>query len=383
MKHLLSNSIIHRLRTWAWVTVLGIVGVSCGLEDGTITGTDFEREYLRQLPPQRSTLAPDIDSAYYLTFWVSVVFFVAIVAAMGYFVWKYRRSVHPKPEPTGHNDALEIFWTVTPVILFVIIFVIGWDGYMKGVRAPENALDIRVEAAQWKWEIEHENGVVENNTLTLPVNQPVRLIMTSQDVLHAFYVPEFRVKRDIVPGMFSSVWFEATHEGEYHLRCAEYCGAPEDLEGEESPETVGPFGDGNTGHSAMRAVVNIVSAEEYEAFLAAGPPMPAECASLATEAEQMVCWGGLQWNSGGCTACHNGQAAPDMGRVGRLLREGGEEQLMGGRTVTVTEEYIVESILQPQAKIVPGYSAVMPAYRFSENQLNALIAYIRSMEESP
>ena len=162
MKHLLSISIIHRLRTWLWVTLLGIIGVSCGLEDGTITGTDFEREYLRQLPPQRSTIAPDIDSAYYLTFWVSVVFFVAIVAAMGYFIWKYRRSVHPKPEPTGHNDALEIFWTVTPVILLVIIFVIGWDGYMKGVQAPENALDIRVEAAQWKWEIEHENGVVES-----------------------------------------------------------------------------------------------------------------------------------------------------------------------------------------------------------------------------
>ena len=202
--------------------------------------------------------------------------------------------------------------------------------------------------------------------------------MSSSDVLHAFYVSDFRVKRDVVPGMYSTVWFEANQTGEYDVQCAEYCGAPEGVGPEE-----GQFGNGNAGHSAMRAKVNVVTAEEYAEFCAEGPPMPADCQALEGEAAQLACWGEQMFSAYGCSTCHNGQAAPSMGRVGMLLRTGGEENLMGGLTTPVTEDYIRESIVMPQAKIVPGYSAVMPPFRLSDNQLDAMVEYIRSLEDSP
>lgn len=382
-----------------------------------------------QLPPQLSTLAPDVDWVYYFIYWLSVAFFVVICAVMVWFVIRYRRTAGVRSTPTGHNTPLEIFWTFTPLILLFFLFEWGFDGYMKGLVAPPNAIQMRVRGQQWSWEFEQPNGITEIGELKVPVGRPVKLIMSSNDVLHSFFVPDFRVKRDVIPGMFTTVWFEATHvsghyeidggrpcttdgecgrgnecipnavavaEGENAARCGtltrcgtgqpecpsgyecheqgycwnpvqvfctEYCGAPEGSRG-------------NSGHSAMLARVNVMTQSQYDRFMEEGPPMPVEC---ETAPNPTACWGEQLYTKNGCNACHftDGQLqqpAPNWGGIFSRTRT------VGGQTVETTEDYLRESILQPQAKIVDGYTGVvMPPYRMSENQLNAIIAYMRTL----
>ncbi|MDH5493024.1 MAG: cytochrome c oxidase subunit II, partial [Myxococcales bacterium] len=175
------------------------------------------REGTLQLPPQLSTLAPEVDGMYYAIFWWSVILFVLIVGAMLFFVVKYRRRPGHEARPTGHSTLIEVLWTFAPLLLLAYFFHRGFTGYMDGVVAPANAIDIRARAMQWNWEFTHQGEVRQMNELTIPVGQPVRMIMSSSDVLHAFFIPEFRVKKDVVPGMFTTLWFEATETTEEPL----------------------------------------------------------------------------------------------------------------------------------------------------------------------
>ncbi len=215
-----------------------------------------------QLPEQMSTVAGDIDWLYYFIYWLSVVLFVAIIGAMLYWAIKYRERKGHKAEPTGHNMPLEIAWTIAPLFILAFLFHKGFVGYMDMAVAPAGSMEIRVNAKQWGWEFVYPNGGSDSE-LHVPVHKPVKLVMGSADVLHSFFVPALRVKRDVVPGMFTSVWFEATHTGQDDIMCAEYCGGrSKDVNGNELPFAQ------MTGHWSMHSLIHV----ETEAGLHEIPP---------------------------------------------------------------------------------------------------------------
>lgn len=385
-----------------------------------------------QLPPQFSTIAPLVDEMYMLIYWISVAFTVVIVAAMLYFMWKYRRRPGVKAKPTGHSTAMEILWTFTPLVMLGVLFHQGFEGYVYGAVAPEDSIEVRVRGMQWNWEFEHRNGVIAPlNELQVPVNQPVKLIMSSSDVLHSFFIPTMRVKRDVVPGMYSTLWFESVlrtdniDDGEARactedancpegfwcggrvgaegrtcvipIFCTEYCGASSGITRSAFDD---PDGEGrNSNHSTMMADLIVTSEENYNQFIELGPPPPSNCitqdaASAVVEGElpeilavgetnyDMSCWGEALYTNSGCTACHavDGvaqQPAPNWAGIW-----GNERPLVEGAAEQGDADYIRQSILQPQSQIVAGYAGVnMPPYRFSDNQLNAISAYIRALSE--
>lgn len=329
-----------------------------------------------QLPPQMSTFAPDVDWMYLFLFWLSVASFVAIVAVMVYFVVKYRRRPGVEAVPTGHgNTALELAWTFLPLIVLVFLFHEGFRVYVHESVPPQNTVDIHVTGKQWSWEFTHSNGVTETNEAKIPVHTPVRLIMSSVDVLHSFFVPDFRIKRDVVPGMYTTLWFEATElstdERPVHVFCAEYCGA---LKGSTNGDQR------NTNHSTMMADLHIIPQEAYQTFLREGGGPPAECASLP-EDQIPVCWGEYIYSHNGCNGCHGVDGvrnAPGPNWKGFF---GHELTLEGGEAVTADEAYVRQSILDPGSQVVEGFPNVMPPYRLRDPEIEAVTAYIRSLDE--
>ena len=312
-----------------------------------------------QLPERASTLASHVDTLYMEIFWISVVFFIAIVGSMVAFAIMFRRRKGVHSKPPGHHTALELFWTFSPLILLAYMFHQGFDDFMMMTIPPETSINIRARAYKWRWSFEQPNGMEESAGFHVPINQPVRMIMSSvpngaraEDgaVLHSFFVPAFRVKRDVVPGMYTSLWFEANHEGEYQVYCTEYCG---------------------TGHSRMLATVTVTSQEEYDEFLAVGPRCPDDIA----EDWQ---WGQQLFAQNGCTACHSvgseGSASdgPNLGNV-----VGTMQPLADGTEVMADADYLRTSIREPQAQIVRGYGSVaMPPFNLAEGQLDAVISYL-------
>ena len=306
-----------------------------------------------QLPHPASTLAPSVDWLFQFIFWISVVMFALIVGTMLFFVFKYRAKPGEKPRaPGGKHLALELFWTFAPLILLFALFHWGFKSYVFAAVAPANSLEFRVRAKKWNWEFEYPSGTREGGLLVVPVHQPVKLIMSSEDVLHAFYVPSFRVKRDVVPGMYSTLWFEATEVGEYQVFCAEYCG---------------------TTHSGMLAKVRVVTEEDYRIFLRdMERPPPGK-----TAAE----WGEALFSSSGCTACHKVNAG-ETGGVGPNLHgvTGTQQPLVGGGSVLADLAYVRESILRPEAKKVLGYENVqMSAFVLPDARIEAIYAYLETL----
>jgi cytochrome c oxidase subunit 2 len=335
-----------------------------------------------QLPAQLSTFAPDIDWLYHFIFWVSVVFFVGIVGSTLYFLVKYRRRPGVKAEPTGHHNALELFWTFSPLVLLFLMFYWGWGTFMQMAEAPDDATIIRVRGRQWAWTFEHANGMTEDNEVHVPVGVPVRLVMSSADVLHSFYVPDFRVKRDLVPGMFSTLWFQAVErdpgsvpEGAEtdasrilytsQVYCAEYCGAG------------GGWGP-SMGHATMYALVHVQREQDYRAFLRAPRPLP--CPGGQTTECSDAEHGQALFAQKGCSACHQAQpGGPQLAGPSFPGLYGTQQPLSDGTSVEVDEDYIRRSILEPRAQIAQGYPPVMPMIQLTEPEINALIAYVRSM----
>jgi cytochrome c oxidase subunit 2 len=287
---------------------------------------------------------------FYFIYWLSVIMFVGIVAAAVYFVIRFRRRPGVKSEPTGHNNVLEIGWTVAPVVLLVMLFHWGFQGWMQLRVPPADALQIRVRAKKWLWDFEYPNGMHSVTDLHVPVHHPVRIVLSSDDVIHSFFVPAFRIKQDAVPGYYQTTWFEAVHTGTVDLFCAEYCG---------------------TGHSRMLGRIIIESQAAFDRYLAEG------VGPRAGETPEQ--YGHRVAQESQCFTCHSVDGSASTGPTWRGLF-GRTENLTDG-TAHVDENYIRESILQPQAKVVRGFQPVMPTFQgtLQDRQIDAIIAYIRTL----
>lgn len=312
------------------------------------------------LPAAMSTGAGGIDALYDFILWFSVAFTVAITGAMLYFVWRYRRRPGVAAAETKDNTLLELSWTVPPLFLCVALFQMSYVEYIKNATASENAIEIRVRGSRWSWAYQYPDGTPEpGDTLYLPVNKPVKLVMSSADVIHSFFVPAFRLKRDTVPGMYSQLAFTPNKLGEAQVFCAEYCGAG------EKP--------GSGGHYSMLSKIKVVTEEEYEKHLTESKKRPS---TIATDAE----WGADLYKKKNCFTCHSLDGSAGTGPTFKGVY-GRVEQLSGGGTVTVDSNYIRESILKPQAKIVKGFEGGnMPPFVFTDDQVNAIIAYLQTVK---
>jgi cytochrome c oxidase subunit 2 len=311
------------------------------------------------MPKAVNITADDSDMMYYAVLGLSIFFFVAIAGAIVYFVIKYRHRPGHKSEPSSaHNDALEITWTVIPTIICVFLFYYGWQTYVRLVTPPTKAVEVNVLAWRWNWQFTHANGV-QDSDLHVPVNTPVRLVMTSKDVLHAFYAPVMRVKQDIIPRRYTYAWFLPTKPGTYRLTCAEYCGT--------NHSQMGITNDGR------RAVLVVHTPGNYERYLA----------DKAAQSMNMnpVDLGKLLYEKKGCNACHT---VDGSARVGPTFQHsfGTTLSLSDGSQVPVDENYIRESLLAPQAKARPGYPPSMPSFegQLKEKEIEGIIAYIKSLK---
>jgi cytochrome c oxidase subunit 2 len=341
-----------------------------------------------QLPPQMSTVAASVDWLYYFIFWLSVVLFVAIVGVMLYWAIKYREREGRKAQPTGHNLPLEVAWTVAPIFILVFLFHKGFQGYLDLDIAPANAMEIRVNAKQWSWEFVYPNGG-SSDKLHVPLHKPVKLVMASSDVIHSFFIPAMRVKRDVVPGMYSTVWFEATQLGKDDIACAEYCGGRSqgsngELPYQPSDDRDNPYPPGQmTGHWSMHSVVYVETQDDFDKFIKSiGDPCDAyvaqgkKCpATMAAEQGQKL------FSSKGCVACHTTTGAKLVGPSWKGIW--GKTESTDKGPVTVDENYVRESILDPQAKIVTGFPPTMPTFRgqISDAEIDEVIAFVKSLGE--
>jgi len=303
------------------------------------------------LPPRASSVAPNVDWIFYFIYYISVFFFLLIVGLALLFVLRYRRRPGVKRREAPHgNLALELTWSAIPIVIVIAIFVLGFRGFMDMTVAPANAYEIKVIARQWSWMFQYPNGYVDKD-LHVPVDQPVLLTMTSEDVIHGFYVPAFRVQLDIVPGRYNKTWFQATQPGTYPLYCAQYCG---------------------TGHSTMLAQVVVHEPGEFEKWLRDA----ADLFKTMTPAQVGERLYGLY-----CASCHTIDGSARIGPTFKGLF-GHQQKMRDGSTVVADENYIRESILEPQAKVVAGYDPVMPTFKGTfkdERDIMAIIDYLKTL----
>ncbi|HLR86849.1 MAG TPA: cytochrome c oxidase subunit II [Wenzhouxiangella sp.] len=303
------------------------------------------------LPTQASSGAAQVDLLALAMLIFCALVLLAVFGLVLWFSWRYRAGSSVKRKPLSSErkqTAMEMIWAGGLFIVFMGFFYWGVDVYVQMYQQPDEDLTIEVVGKQWMWKLEHPNGAREIDTLHVPVNRKVRLNINSQDVIHSFYVPAFRIKKDAVPGMTTSIWFEPTEIGTYHLFCAEYCG---------------------TNHSHMRGQVIVMSQQDYSDWL------------TANGHEQTAALDGAQlFRTYGCSGCHIGSSVVDApvlaGIYGRVV------PLADGTTIIADEAYIRDSILHPHKDIVAGYKPVMPSFegRMSEADLQKIIAYIRSLE---
>jgi cytochrome c oxidase subunit 2 len=327
-------------------------------------------------PPQASTNAAEVDLIYYFMVALCGVMAVGVVAAMVYFGVRYKRTPENMVGADIHGSTpLEIFWSAVPFLIVMGIFAWGAALYFKLVIPPADSMEIFVTGKQWMWKIQHMNGRREINNLHVPIGKPVKLTMASEDVIHSFYVPAFRVKADVIPGRYSTMWFEASALGTFHLFCAEYCG---------------------TEHSRMIGSVTVMEQADYEKWLETGNLPPEEAANAGASAAAAPAAGAASaagptpveigaklFQEKACMTCHlNGP-----GGIGPILKgiPGHEVELVSGEKVVADDAYLRESILQPMAKVVKGYPPAMPTFagQLTEDQVMSLIAYIKSLDGTP
>lgn len=306
------------------------------------------------MPAQRSTFASDVDALFYFIYWVCVFFFALILTLAVFFIAKYRRRGDSiKVMPSAHHSTfLEIVWSGIPLVLVLVVFVMGFRGFVNMRNPPENSYEIQVTGQKWNWAFTYPNGYIDSE-LHVPSGQPVRLIMSSPDVLHSFFVPELRVKQDLVPGRYTDVWFEVTEPFEGIVFCAEYCG---------------------TNHSAMQSKFVAQIPEEFHAWL--------ETASDFLSTLPPVEAGALLYQKRGCAQCHSVDGTGGVGPT-LLASFGNRRSFTDGSTGVMDENYIRESLLQPRAKVVAGFDPVMPTFqgRLKEEEIDVLITYIKSLSK--
>jgi cytochrome c oxidase subunit 2 len=301
-------------------------------------------------PQQASAQAGQVDAVYFFLVAVTAFFSLLIASLIVFFVIKYRRRDDTEVGAAIHGSlALEMLWTIIPLGIVMVMFVWGAKVFFDLYRPPAGAMEIFVVGKQWMWKIQHGDGQREINELHVPVGRPVKLIMGSEDVIHSFYIPAFRVKADVIPGRYNVLWFEATKAGTYHLFCAEYCG---------------------TKHSGMIGRVVAMDPSDFQAWLGGG-----------AASDSPVAAGEKLFSSLVCNTCH---MENQQGR-GPVLRNlfGNKVELQNGATVVADEAYLRESIVNPQAKVVAGFAPIMPTFQglVTEEQLLQLIAYIKSLSQ--
>ena len=299
-------------------------------------------------PPAASSVAGEVDQLYYLLTGITLFFTVLIFSIIFIFMVKYRRRSPDEKPPEVHSSiVLELAWTIIPSLICVVIFVWASSLYIRNSTPPSNSTEIFVIGKQWMWHLQHPEGPREINELHVPVGVPVKLTMTSQDVIHGFYIPSFRIKKDVLPGRYTSIWFEATQEGTYHLFCTEFCG---------------------TNHTEMIGWVYVMSPTDYAAWLAGGE-----------NSEPMAQQGERIFNHYTCNYCH----VPDgTGRGPSLVGIFGKpEKLANGEMRMVDEGLIRQALMQPNSVPVAGYAPIMPTFQgqFTEDQILQLIAYVKSL----
>jgi cytochrome c oxidase subunit 2 len=330
-----------------------------------------------QLPEQMSTVAPDVDWLYYFIYWLSVALFVGIVATMVYWSIKYRERPGHRAVPTGHNMPVEIAWTVAPLFVLIFIFYKGFQGYLDAAIAPPGAMEIRVNAKQWGWEFVYPNGGTDNE-LHVPVHQPVKLVMSSSDVIHSLFVPAMRIKRDVVPGRYASEWFEPTHVGTADIYCAEYCGGrSRDGSGNELPY------EQMTGHWSMHSLVHVETESDFIAYLGS---IGDKCAAFTVKGQAcpdsvLVAEGEHLYTKKACNGCHTTTGGALVGPTWKGIW--GRKESTDHGPITVDENYVRESILYPQAKIVTGFPPTMPPFlgQISDLEIDEIIAFMKSLKE--
>lgn len=308
-------------------------------------------EYM--LPPAKSTMAGETDALFHFINVTSAILLIGITIAILYFAWRYRRKSENDVTPVlSHNSKLEITWSVIPLILVMIVFGWGFTGFMNLEAPPEDAYEIRVVARSWSWEFRYPTGYVSPNELHVPADRPVKLVMSSDDVIHSFYVPDFRVKKDVLPNRYTSVWFEAIEPGESQIFCTEYCGM---------------------AHSDMLATTIVHTQEDFDTWLATAGSADDDL-EPAELGEQLV-----QRNA--CNTCHSTDGSTLQGPSFQGSW-GSERELENGETVTVDENYVRESILEPNAKVAAGFDPVMPSFSGSLNdrQIDAIIEYLKTLQ---
>jgi len=304
------------------------------------------------LPDQVSTIASEVDSLFYFILYWTIFFLLLVTFVTFYFSWKYR-DLKKKGLTTSfdHNTLLEITWTLIPFILVMIVFFWGARTYIKMNVIPYGAMEVNVTAKQWNWYFHYDQGIRKTDTLTVPVNTPVKLVMQSPDVLHSLYIPDFRVKMDVIPNRYTQLWFEATEVGEFDIFCTEYCGRD---------------------HSLMLGKVRVVSDEEFQDFLSKSN---ADMTSFDL--------GELVYSKiHACNSCHSIDGTPNTGPSFKGIWNKPVEH-EDAATGTVDASYIRESILYPQKKIVKGYkNKIMSTYNglIDDIEINAIIKYIECLE---
>jgi len=305
------------------------------------------------LPEPSSTTASDVDWVFNFILFISIFFFVLIVALTFYFLIRYRRREGIEAQKTKtHSFPLELTWTIIPTIVVAVIFYFGFTGYMNMSVAPEDSYEIQVVGQKWQWFFTYPNGHVDAN-LHVPVDEPVQLVMTSEDVIHSLYIPAFRVKMDLVPGRYTKTWFEATKTGKYVLFCAEYCG---------------------TGHSDMAAFVEVHEPGGFENWLEDA----ANFVDKMTPAEA----GELLVTTRGCDQCHAVDGTDDIG-PGFVNLMGRQRVFTDGNQLTADENYIRQSIIDPHSQVVAGFDPVMPTYKgkLKDKEITAIIEYIKTLKQ--
>ena len=305
------------------------------------------------MPEQGTQIAKEVDNLYGFLLIVSFISCAILIGGMIYFAIKYKRkSANDKTAYITHDTRLEILWSVVPLIIFLVVFAWGWVIYHDMRAMPKDALEIQVTGKQWAWTVEYKNGV-KSTEVVVPVNKNVKIILASEDVIHSFFVPSFRIKQDAVPGRYTAVWFKAEKLGEFHVFCTEFCG---------------------TSHAAMITKLKVIPQDEFDKWLTA----ESEIGTLPL-AER----GKKFFQTRACASCHN--VDNPAAKVGPSLfqRWGKDAAVEGATAVSFDENYVRESILEPQAKIAAGFPkpSPMPSFQgqLSESELAALIEYIKGL----
>src|SRR5580698_1591709 len=301
-------------------------------------------------PPEASGIAPYTDALYFFLVLISLVGMAIVTLLVVLFSVLYRKDRNPEATQIEGSTLLEATWTIIPLALFMVTFVWGALLYFRIYNPPTNAMNIYIVGKQWMWKAEHPGGQHEINALHVPTGRPVQLTMISQDVFHSFSIPDFRVKREVIPGRYSTVWFNATTPGTYHIFCTQYCG---------------------TNHSVMIGEVTALTPDDYQKWT----QQSTSGTSLAQNGERLFA-------SMRCNACHSGSAAargPNLAGV-----YGSKLQLTGGSEVLVNDAYLRDAILNPSQHITAGYTPIMPTYQgqISEDGLIDLVEYIKAMQSN-